>query len=248
MLRVMLFNQLMLLGQAEGQDDGAGVTDGSTICKSGLVYTAAGLRWLPKLDPKLPWMGHVRKASKGTQRPSYTASHPYYFSESGLIGAHNGFITLTGSAKEGEPDVDSWRALNRLSQLIGPNKEITGHTLNTWISGFGPYSEWAFMLLHKDTAWIVRGTRTMFWMRFADGHIFCTSYNALQLFQNWYHLFWGEGAGLGRIKEMDMHRAVRIGLDNKPVWTTLSAREQVDEIIPERYYELSNGHEQLHLI
>lgn len=239
-MRTLFFHQLMLQHQAEGQDDGAGVSDGRSIYKSGLTYSQIGLNWLPNLDHTTSWMGHVRKASRGTDRPSPQASHPYYYKDSGLIAMHNGFITGTGESDEGEPNVDSYRAFKKLSAMIGDG-DLSTSILNEWISGFGPYSEWAFMLKHKNELWTVRGVRPMFWMRLLEGYVLSTSIDSLVLFGDWVEMFWGKHYVLGQIKELSAHHGMRINSENKARWFSLSAREQQPP--PVQYYWLREGEE-----
>jgi predicted glutamine amidotransferase len=240
----LFFHQLMLQNRAESQNDGAGITDGINLLKSGLDYSTLGLQWLPKLDHRLPWMGHVRSMSKGTSTASVLAAHPFYYKESGLIGAHNGFITGTGDSAEGEPNVDSYRALKDLSQRIVKHRGLDQSVLKDWIQNFGPYSEWAFMLRYRDDSWVIRGIRHVYWLRIDDGYLFCTSYNSLALFVEWVQMFWPDQFNMSNIRDMAEYQAAKIDSTGRLRWINLPARERAPD--PLLQYCLKGGEETLY--
>lgn len=222
----MLFDQLMLRSQADGdQSYGAGVTDGINMYKSGLSYTAVGDFWLDDLDPTRMWMGHVRKPSKGTAAASTIASHPFYF-PNGIIAAHNGYIADTGEAGKDEPNVDSFRALKQLATAVG-NGEITVPLLNTWIESFGPGSEWAFMIYHHDTLFVVRGIRPMYYTSQSGGVIFSTSPDVLYNYRSWCYRTLGDEYKLGKIKELGTHRVAIVRQDQRVFITQLTTNLRV---------------------
>lgn len=213
-MRRLLFDQLMIRSVADyDQSYGAGVTDGINMFKSGHSYMTVGDQWLNELDPSRVWMGHVRKPSKGTAAASTVASHPFFF-PNGLIAAHNGYISDTGESGQGEPNVDSFRALKQLATAVGDG-EITKELLNAWIESFGPGSEWAFMIYHRDTLYIVRGVRPMYYASQAGGVIFSTSSDVLFGYRRWCENTFGQDLVVGKIKELGQHRVATVRLGER---------------------------------
>jgi hypothetical protein len=191
--RELILDQLMLASFSDGyQDSGCGVSDGHEIRKAAQPYLVVGPMWHRSLADNSIWMGHVRRASRGTWLTPHEA-HPFMFplaDGSTLIAQHNGFINGFDKRVAGEPNVDSYRAFKLLAELVTERRTINADLINSWISNFGEGSEWTFMLQHHGDLYIARGDRPMHFMSLGNGHVFATSIDVLLYVKNWIRSFW----------------------------------------------------------
>lgn len=215
MLR-LLFHQVMLLSTLDGGNiHGSGVTDGERAYKCGRSYASFGLAWLPYLDPEKTWLGHTRYPSKGVAGAATHASQPFTYDitqNRTMIAIHNGFITETGSsADSSDPDTDSFRALSALAHILRERNaaELDLDIINTWTAGFGPQSEWAFMIYYGNDVWILRGNRTIYLLPIARGYLFNTSYGVLDAADSWMRAFWPD-TKMSKIQTIEEYTAIRI--------------------------------------
>ena len=247
-MRLLLFDNLMVRSVADAdQSYGSGVSDGASVFKSGQSYCAYGFEMVEKLQNTGTWIGHVRMPSKGTEGQNPVASHPFYFPESGLIAAHNGFITGTGESINGEPNVDSYRALKKLSnQLVEQAATIDKHTINNWVSTFGPGSQYAFMLIYKGSLHILRGNRTIAYAEFGNGFIFNTMGSILAGLRQWCSLFSKE-FHVGSIREVKENTLVSV-INGKMTQESVNKPPAIEEDSMLRYYSVINGEEKLQRI
>lgn len=212
-MRRVLFDYLALASVSDdNQVYGSGITDGHKTVKSGRSYLEVdSLAWMTKLDAAYSWSGHLRKPSKGVDGAASNASHPFCFPKSGLVGSHNGYVAgmLPSAPAADEPFVDSYYALKALSKTLEDHK-LSSWEIDNWISAFGAYSEFCFMLHHEESLWVVRGNRPMYRATLGDGHVFATSWLALSKTMTYTSLWpdyfqWGK-----RIIEVPEFTAIRI--------------------------------------
>lgn len=179
---VMLFETLLMrsLGD-DNQAFGTGVSDGRQVYKSGRSALSLPLvTWIQDLDVKETWFAHLRKPSRGVESASTRAAHPFLFKDTGLIGAHNGFVANVLPDVEGDdPYVDSFYALKRLNDELVKGTPLSASLVNAWIEQFGPGSEFTMMLMYKHSAYIVRGVRPMYYIDLNGGRIYATSLPAI---------------------------------------------------------------------
>lgn len=203
-MRRLFFNQLMLLSSTDGaQFDGAGVSDGTTVYKSAYPYMALGQQWISKLDQDSIWIGHVRKASNRTGLSAHEA-HPFLMKTANgahFIATHNGGIRGFDEHQDGQPDVDSYRALLALRDKI--DGDINVNLINEWIATFKPHSQWTFMFMQNgQRLYIARGQRDMHYVPFGNGFIFNTSKSVLEHFRTWISMYWAQNFKIGRISDI----------------------------------------------
>jgi predicted glutamine amidotransferase len=201
-MRRLIWHQLMLASNADGQRDGTGMTDGERMYKSHRPFLEYGEAWIAKLNIEEIWMGHVRAASRNTDITPL-AAHPYSFitpQGSPLFAAHNGFITGMPEAEKGDPRVDSYTAFKMLLPLL--SNGLTSEAVNAWTADFGEGSQWTFMFHHEKCLTIVRGQRTMYYMQLNDGLMFNTQLSVLLHIKEWLHTYWAHLFTCGKIEEM----------------------------------------------
>lgn len=212
-MKRLFWNQLMLVSNADGQSDGAGMTDGKTAMKSGWTYFDYGQEWVQHLTPGAAWLGHVRSASRSTESGS-RAAHPYRFGvgNASLYAAHNGFITDTKDIplQAFEPRVDSYRAFTLLAAAMKPGDAITPELVNAWTAKFGEGSEWTMMLHYQDAVHVLVGNRPMHYMSFDNGFMFNTSAVVLTTFKTWILTYWQDRFKVGKITPMKQHTMARL--------------------------------------
>jgi predicted glutamine amidotransferase len=187
-----MLDRMMLASNADdGQHDGHGIAVQSGIVfKSQYPYWATEPDYLKNLEHRTNGhiiIGHVRKASIGTEKFSALAAHPYIFfvDERPLLIAHNGFIegTPRGTYNANEPNTDTFRAAKVLVTMFQAHIRLTGSLeltddlLEAWMQTFYRGSVYVIFLLWNDELIIIRGNahRTMYLNKVGNGYIFNTS-------------------------------------------------------------------------
>lgn len=248
-MRKLFFSQLMLISNADGQRDGAGVTDGHSLYKSHYPYLVIGSEWIDKLNAENTiWMGHVRSASGGTDITPY-AAHPFRFvlnDNSAIYAAHNGFIRDMPKSEGTEPRSDSYQAFKYLSALLNEQQyALTWDNINAWLALFGTNSEWAHMLHYQNKLFVLRGNRTMFYMRFGNGFVFNTSNTVLLHFKEWIHTYWRKYYTVGRIEELSAFQGVVVAPGSHDMTLTPLTKTPVSESYTDMYYRCVDAVEQI---
>lgn len=120
-----VFHALMLSGQAEGQYDGCGISDGRLVWRSGARYTETSLSGKIKELRSNIWLGHVRQASAGTERGS-SAAHPYMIKDhvNYVIGAHNGVFRLKKPRTKSTDSEEFFHMMFENRHAIESSKEL----------------------------------------------------------------------------------------------------------------------------
>lgn len=200
----------MLLGNLdEAQDSGWGLSDGNMYTKAGGPYwIGQDMEWVEELDPTRMLLGHVRKASPGTDRDTALAAHPYAFRILGgerermLTVAHNGFLTGTGAHvyNSNTPNTDSYRAFAILANMVTERQDLTPEIIQEWLGNFYDDSQYAFTFYLDDTLWALRGNRLLYSCTFGDGYIVHTSKAVLVSLGFYVKRAWG--FQLGEIAEI----------------------------------------------
>jgi predicted glutamine amidotransferase len=249
-MRQLFFHQAMLAANADGQHDGAGMTDGVSIYKSSAGFVYAGAEWITNLDPTKPWVGHVRSASSNTEI-SARAAHPFVFTLPNgerLFAAHNGFVAGMPDPDEDDPLVDSYQAFKLLVPLlIESDYQFTPDMINAWTVLFGrtkarhAMSEWTFMFLYQDTLHIVRGVRTMFALPLDDGYLFNTSESVLLHVKEWIQRYWFNRYKLGKIEPIKPFQLVSIRNGESTINAQALATPPAALDIVGKYYAFIDG-------
>lgn len=162
----------------DNQVYGAGVSDGDAIFKSGQSYiNADGLSWLGELDPRAPWIGHVRKPSANTTGADSEAAHPYACDNSGnaFVGIHNGWVAGTTGWRKDAPDTDSWRAFKALERLAA-GALLDQPLIQRWLQTFESGTSSSFLLVQDGQLIGVRGLRTLYRFKLHNGWVINTSH------------------------------------------------------------------------
>lgn len=189
-----LLHEMLLRGNADGQQDGWGVSDGSYIMKSGDPYWKTVPAWINQMSGGSTWIGHVRSASAGTEKSAH-ASHPYRvmkdlssqnIEDTLFIAAHNGMFQGTWTKHDkidGEPNTDSWRAFVALQKVLLKGEEITADVVDTWLSRFDSDSSFCVLISKGTNLYAIRGDnalKVLHGCTIGDGYIIHTSAEALE--------------------------------------------------------------------
>ncbi len=205
-----IFLQMMRIANGERQEDGWGVTDGSSIWKAGDTFVKSDLSWYNNLDTSGIVVGHVRAASQGTFKTDLEA-HPFIFKNDDgstrFIAAHNGFIDDTYRLYDGVqvnvPVSDSYRAFYKLSQMVGEDSIIDRSVLEEWINIYGSTSAYAFMILDRfnDLHIFRNDQRTLYCASVGNGWIINTSYDVVKATSNYIkNVYMDDVSGIMNIK------------------------------------------------
>lgn len=244
--KVLLFDMLMARAQADqNQIGGAGITDGKNIVKSGDQYSYGTYDgWYHgNFDGSRAWMGHVRKPSSGVAKPSNEAAHPFHFPDTGLIGAHNGFITqaVPSAPEDGIPYVDSYYTFAALNALLKKHGKVTKDVLNEWIGGMGPGSEYTFMFYYADELWVLRGIRPMYYVNLNGGRVYCTSTEAIHSVISFTSALWGKGVFDWGNTILTMQENVAYNVTRSMQFAVRTPPAPPALPVQKRYYRFVNG-------
>lgn len=191
--RIDTLDRMMLVAQTdENQSDGCGISDGRVVYKSVLAYssTVLGLfsseEYFQETDIL---MGHVRKASTYTGR-TRDESHPYTFTTKHgkvLVAAHNGYVIGSGVHVKGNPDTDSWRAFNRLVNILNETEtgELTSGVVEEWLKEYDRKSTIAFLIHYDNSLYAFRHNKPLHAMAVGNGYVINTSKNVLHVINAW---------------------------------------------------------------
>ncbi len=175
--RILMHHMMTVSMGDDDQTYGSGVSDGETSIKSGDPYIASnGLEWVFELRTTLPWIGHVRKPSRGVAGADSLASHPYEFENQGnsFTAAHNGWIANPYVQRQRDVNTDSWHALQSLEhRLHGEN--IDQEQLQRWVHTFMHGSSYSFLFIQNEMLIGLRGQRSLYRFAVGNGYIINTS-------------------------------------------------------------------------
>lgn len=193
----LLLHDLMLRSNADSQPDGWGIyLDGCGIQhKSAAPYWQGSSQWMHDyMDQSTPdgynngvMLGHVRTASAYTGRADKD-SHPFTFlNDDGsvrFVAAHNGQINgsyVPYVYDASAPNVDSYRAFLKLSEMLGADGTIDASLIDAWLAHYECGSAFVITLIRNGTLYVLRNDkRPLHFANIGNGFVFNTSLMILE--------------------------------------------------------------------